>query len=83
MSGDCRRQQLALWGCAREAGESPAPFGGLAGAARRRAYRRGGGCRHPSPEGTPLDRAPVAAFVDDAGGQLGGFTDVLGPPFHR
>jgi hypothetical protein len=34
MSGDCRRQQLALWGRARETGETPAPSGGLAGATR-------------------------------------------------
>jgi hypothetical protein len=41
-SGDHRRQQLALWGPARQTEESPAPSGGLAGAARRRAYRRRG-----------------------------------------
>jgi hypothetical protein len=46
---------------------------------RRRAYRRGGGRRHPSPEGAPLDGAVAAAFGDDAGGRLGGFADVLGP----
>jgi hypothetical protein len=34
MSGDCRRQQLALGGHAREAGETPAPSGGLAGVTR-------------------------------------------------
>jgi hypothetical protein len=82
-SGDCRRQQLALWGPARETEESPAPSGGLAGAARWRAYRRGGGCRHPSPEGASLDRAAVAAFGDDAGGRLGGLADVLCPPLRR
>jgi hypothetical protein len=31
MSGDCRRQQLVLWGHTRETGETPAPSGGLAG----------------------------------------------------
>jgi hypothetical protein len=55
----------------------------LAGAARRRAHRRGGGCRHPSPEGAPLDGAAAAAFGDGAGGRLGGFADVLGPPPRR
>jgi hypothetical protein len=30
------------------------PFEGLGGAARKRAHRRGGGCRHSSPEGAPL-----------------------------
>jgi hypothetical protein len=83
MSGDCRRQQQALWGPAQETEESPAPFGGLPGATRRRAHRRGGGCRHPSLEGAPLDGAAAAAFGDDTGGQLGGFTDVLGPPPRR
>jgi hypothetical protein len=79
-SGDHRRHQLALWGPARETEESPAPSGGLAGAARWRAHHRGGGCRHPSPEGAPLDGAATAAFGDDAGGRPGGFADVLGPP---
>jgi hypothetical protein len=37
-------------------------------------------CRHPSPEGAPLDGAATAAFGDGAGGLLGGFADVLGPP---
>jgi hypothetical protein len=74
---------LALWGPTRETEESPAPSRGLAGAARRRAHRHGGGCRHPSPEGAPLDGAAAAAFGDGAGGRLGGFTDVLGPPPHR
>jgi hypothetical protein len=83
MSGDCHRQQLALRGPARETEESPAPSRGLAGAARQRAHRRGGGCRHPSPEGAPLDGAAAAAFGDDAGDRLGGFTDVLGPPPRR
>jgi hypothetical protein len=82
-SGDCRRQQLALWGPARETEESPAPSGGLAGAARRRAHHRGGGCRHPSPKGAPLDGAAAAAYRDDAEGRLGGFADVLGPPPHQ
>jgi hypothetical protein len=36
------------------------------------AHRRGGGCRHPSPEGASLDRAAVAAFGDDAGVDLEG-----------
>jgi hypothetical protein len=82
-SGDRSRQQLALWGHARETGETPAPFGGLAGATRWGAYRRGGGCRHSSPEGAPLGRSAVAAFGDDAGSRLGGFIDVLGPPLCR
>jgi hypothetical protein len=77
------RQQLALWGRARETGETLAPSGGLAGPTRQGAYRRGGGCRHPSPEGASLGRAEVAAFGDDAGGRLGGFADVLGPPLRR
>jgi hypothetical protein len=47
------------------------------------AYRRGGGCRHPSPEGASLGRAAVASFGDDDGGRLGGFADVLGLPLHR
>jgi hypothetical protein len=47
------------------------------------AYRRGGGCRHSSPEGAPLGRAAVAAFRDDAGSRLGGFADVLGPSLCR
>jgi hypothetical protein len=71
------------WRCgggARETEESPAPFGGLAGATRRGAYRRGGGRCHPSLEGASLGRAAVAAFGDDAGGRLGGFANVLGPP---
>jgi hypothetical protein len=34
-SGDCSRHQLALWGRARETGETPAPSGGLAGVTRR------------------------------------------------
>jgi hypothetical protein len=67
-SGDCRRQQLALGGHARETGETPAPSGGLAEVIRLGAHRRGGGCRHPSPEGASLGRAAVAAFGDDAGG---------------
>ena len=54
---------------ARETEESPAPSGGLAGAARWRAHRRGGGCRHPSPEGASLDGATIAAFEDDARGE--------------
>jgi hypothetical protein len=82
-SGDCSRQQLALWGPMQETEESLAPSRGLAGAARRRAHHRGGGCRHPSPEGAPLDGATTAAFGDDAGGRLGGFADVHGPPSHR
>jgi hypothetical protein len=48
-----------------------------------RAHRRGGGCRHSSPEGAPFDRAAAAALGDDAGGRLGGFADVLGSPFRR
>jgi hypothetical protein len=47
------------------------------------AYRRGGGRCHPSPEGASLGRAAVASFGDDAGGRLGGFADVLGPPLRR
>jgi hypothetical protein len=82
-SGDRRRHQLALWGPTRETEESLAPSGGLAGAPRWRAHRRGGGCRHPSPEGAPLDGAATAAFGDDVGGRLGGFADVLGPPPRR
>jgi hypothetical protein len=81
--GDHLRRQLALWSPARQIEESPAPSGGLAGAARRRAYRRGGGCRHPSSEGAPLYGAAAAAFGDDTGGRLGGFTYVLGPPPRR
>jgi hypothetical protein len=38
-----------------------------------------GGCRHPSPECASPGGAAVVAFGDDAGGRLGGFTDVLGP----
>jgi hypothetical protein len=43
---------------------------------------RGGGRRHPPSEGAPFDGAAAAAFGDDAGGRLGGFVDVLGPPPH-
>jgi hypothetical protein len=43
----------------------------------------GGGCRHSSPEGAPLDGAAAAALGDDARGRLGGFADVLGPPSRR
>jgi hypothetical protein len=50
---------------------------------RQRAHRRGGGCRHSSPEGAPLDGAAAAALGDDARGRLGGFADVLGPPSRR
>jgi hypothetical protein len=82
-SGDHRRHQLVLWGPARETEESPAPSRGLVEAARWRAHRRGGGCRHPSPEGAPLDGATTATFGDDAGGRPGGFVDVLGPPSRR
>jgi hypothetical protein len=71
------------FGAPRETEESPAPSRGLAGAVRWRAHRRGGGHRHPSPEGAPLDGAAIAAFGDDAGGLLGGFADVLGPPPQR
>jgi hypothetical protein len=67
-SGDFRRQQLALGGHAREALETPAPSGGLAGVMRWGAHRHGGGCCHPSLEGASLGRAAVAAFRDEAGG---------------
>jgi hypothetical protein len=68
MSGDRRRQQLALGGHARETRESPAPSGGLAEVVRWGAHRCGGGRRHPSPEGAPFGRAVVAALGDEVGG---------------
>jgi hypothetical protein len=81
-SGDCRRQQLALRGHAREIGEAPASSGGLAEVTRWGSYRRGG--RHyPSLEGASFGRAVVAAFGDEAEGRFGGLADVLGFPLRR
>jgi hypothetical protein len=67
MSGDRRRQQLALGGHTRETGEAPVSSGGLAEVTRWGAHRCWGGCRHPSPEGAPFGGAAVAAFEDEAG----------------
>ena len=36
-------------------------------------------CIRDRPKGAPIGRAAVAAFGNEAGGQFGGFTDVLDP----
>jgi hypothetical protein len=70
-------------GHTREPGEAPAPSPCPAEAPSRRPHHRGGRRRYPPPEGAPIGRAVVAAFGNEAGGQFGGFTDVLDPPLHR
>jgi hypothetical protein len=60
------------YGAARGKQEKLQPLLGALQELRDGAYRRGGGCRHPSPEGASLGRAAVAAFGDDAGVDLEG-----------
>jgi hypothetical protein len=83
MSGDHRRQQLALGCHARETGKAPAYSAGFAEVTRWGPYRCGGCCRHPSPEGAPFGRAAVAALEDETEGRSGGLVDVLGLPPRR